>query len=326
MKIPLVSVLMITFNHEKFIKEALESIICQKTNFEFQIVLCDDCSSDNTPTICNEYKDKYPDLITLVLNPQNMGGNGMPNLMNGYSKYCTKSKYLAICEGDDYWTSPDKLQKQVNFMETNPEFALTFHNAEVISFEGVHSSYLLNSGIEKDVFSLNDLIGEDEIWFMATASILYRRQALGDLPAWLHDSLSGDIPMHILAARNGKIKYLDEPMSVYRKNLGGTSFTDNKKDEKFLRNRIFMYSKLNDETNRVFNKRFRKNISRYYLMMLDCEQFKGKKISLALFALKYLNMARPSWSERKEIIKKYLLPDFLLILKRRILNLLNPST
>ena len=269
---PLVSVLMITFNHEKFIGEAIESVLMQQTDFDFNLVLCDDCSSDKTPEICQDYKNKYPNKIILQLNPQNMGGNGMPNLMNGY-KYCNESKYLAICEGDDYWTSPEKLQKQVDFLEKNPDFAMCFHNAEIVSFEGNHPSYFLNSEIKKDVFSLDDLIGEDEIWFMATASIVYKREALGQMPLWLNKSLSGDIPMHILAARNGMIKYLDEPMSVYRKNMGGSSFTDNKKDEKFLRNRIFMYSNLDRETGKKYHKRFKKNIARFFIVCIFQHHF-----------------------------------------------------
>ncbi len=312
---PKVSVLMITYNHEKFISEAIEGVIMQQTDFDFQLVICDDFSKDNTPNICKEYKEKYPSKITLQLNEKNMGGNGMPNLINGY-QYCMESKYLAICEGDDYWTSPHKLQKQVDFLENNPDFVICFHNSEVKSFEGNHPSYFLNNNIEKDVFTLDDLIGDDEIWFMATASILYSRAALGEMPEWLKCSLSGDIPMHILAARHGKIKYLDEVMSVYRKNMGGASFTDNKKDEVFLRNRIFMYENLDKETGYKYHEKLKKNIARYYLMMLESFQFEGKKAKKALFAIKYLEMARPNFQVVKDVLKNYIIPDILLKIKR----------
>ena len=120
------SVCMITYNHEFYIREAIESVIKQKTSFRIELVIGEDCSTDKTRDICILYKAKYPDKIELILNKYNLGAkNNFINILNN-----CQGKYIAICEGDDYWTDPHKLQKQVEFMEANPDYGLVFSDAD----------------------------------------------------------------------------------------------------------------------------------------------------------------------------------------------------
>lgn len=307
---------MLAYKHEKFIAQAIEGVLMQQTNFEYELVIGEDFSPDKTRQICLDYEARFPDKVRVLKREKNLGGGGQPNFIDCYNN-TIGSKFVALCEGDDYWTSPHKLQKQVDFLEKNLDFAICFHNTEVVFFDQNETSYLLNDNLQKDVFTLDDLIGEDEIWFMATASVLYRRTAIGVLPEWFIKTKSGDIPLHILAARNGKIKYLSEPMAAYRKHAGGQSLTDHKDDEVFLRNRIFMYNHLDKETKGVFHNRLKKNIARYYRMLLDSKQFNGKYWKQMPCALKYLSMASPAKQTQKDIIRDYIMPSFLLEIKRK---------
>jgi glycosyltransferase involved in cell wall biosynthesis len=313
--IPLVSVLMITYKHEEFLAQAIHSIMAQQTGFGVQLLVGDDLPSEISIAIGEGLAKQYPERVLYFKRTKNLGVQ--PNFVDLYNK-TEGSKYLAVCEGDDFWIDPLKLQKQVDFLEQNEDFALCFHETEVQFFDKKEEPYLLNENLEKDVFTIKDLIGEDEIWFMATASTCYRREAVGAFPDWFLKSKSGDIPMHILTARNGKIKFLNEKMGVYRKHSGGHSLTDHTDDEAFLRNRIMMYSELNRETGYEFNQLFRKNIARYYRMMLDAKQYQASYFRRLGIALKYLDLASPSQETKQEIIKDYIVPKWTLDVSRFI--------
>ena len=123
---PLVSICTITYNHEKYIAEALDSFLMQETNFPFEIAIDDDCSTDNAAEVITKYVEKYPNIIKANLREKNIGG--MKNFIENTKR--AKGKYIALCEGDDYWTNPLKLQKQVDFLESHKEYNMVFHNAE----------------------------------------------------------------------------------------------------------------------------------------------------------------------------------------------------
>jgi glycosyltransferase involved in cell wall biosynthesis len=312
---PVVSIIMIAYKHEQFIAQAIEGVMMQQTTFPYKLFIGDDRSPDRTEAIALAYEKQFPDRIKVLPRTKNMGV--MPNLIDCYEQ-TVGSTYMCICEGDDYWTDPLKLQRQFDFMEANPSFSACFHNAKVEFFQGGFEDYNLNDNIEKDVFTLDDFVGEDEVWFMATASVFHRRSMIGNMPEWLKQSRSGDIPIYILETRNGPIKYLPQTMAVYRKHAGGVSLTDYKDDEPFLRNRIFMYSKLNEETGFKFNDRFEKNIGRYYRMLLDSKQYKGLYFKSLPIAFKYLKLAKPTAEIRKDIYRNYITPPWFLGLTRKI--------
>ena len=134
------------------------------------------------------------------------------------------------------------------------------------------------------------------------------RNNIKEYPAWFRESSSGDIPRLILKAKLGKIGYIPDVMSVYRKNRAGASFHDNERDEVFLRNRIQMYSNINRELDYRYNTVLRRNIARYYRMMLDAKQYEGSYFRRARIALKYLSMAKPEWQKAKKVIIEYIVP------------------
>ncbi len=123
---PLLSIVTITYNHEPYIRKCIEGVLMQQVNFPIEFIIAEDCSTDGTLTICKEYAEKYPDLIQLITSDNNVGA-----LVNERrAMKAAKGKYIAFCEGDDYWTDPLKLQKQVDFLEEHPEYSVTFHRCK----------------------------------------------------------------------------------------------------------------------------------------------------------------------------------------------------
>jgi len=205
---------MITYNHEKYIAEAIEGVVMQKTDFPFELVIGEDLSTDNTRAICIEYQKKYPHIIRLRLNNPNQGMmlNWINNIESG------QGKYTALCDGDDYWTDPYKLQKQVDFMEANPDFALCSHKVHTLMCDTLDE----NIEMEKDVLTTEDLISKD--WGLLTASIFFRKDA-HKTPDWYYTVKNGDYALQLIVSLSGKIKFLPEYMAVYRQHLGGMSST-----------------------------------------------------------------------------------------------------
>ena len=211
--IPTVSVFMMAYNHEKYIAQALDSVLMQNVNFVYDIVIGEDCSTDNTRSILLPYKEKHPEKIKLLLHEKNIGAakNQIEVLEN-----CT-GKYIAMLEGDDYWTDPYKLQKQVDFLEANEDFAICHHNMQVIYEDEPEKNRVSNLPEQKEVTTIEDLAKGNYIY---TASCVFRRYDY-ELPEWFNKSPVGDYVLHLLNARYGKIKYLKDVMGVYRVHKGG---------------------------------------------------------------------------------------------------------
>ncbi|MFN4147629.1 MAG: glycosyltransferase family 2 protein [Runella sp.] len=304
----LVSVVILTYNQKNFIAKAIESALSQKTNFDFEILVGDDFSTDGAREIIFEYQQKHPDKVKAVLHPKNLGQNGLFNTIETLK--LAKGKYIAPMDGDDYWTDTAKLQRQVDFMEANPTFSACFHNA-LITYEDGSPSHVLNPPDQKAVTTVEDLIGEDEIWFMATSAVMFRNELMY-YPEWFLQSSSGDIPRYVILAKHGPIGYLPEVMSVYRKNRGGASFRDNYVDAHFLYNRIKMYKGINQELHYQYDKPLKRNIARYYRMLLDAKQYQQSYFRKAGLALKYLYLAQPNIESQREVIRDYVLPRWLM--------------
>lgn len=203
-----VSICMITYNHEKYIAQAIEGILMQKTNFDFEIVIGEDCSTDNTRKIISEFSYKYPGKFKLILHKNNIGA--MANQI-AVLQYCT-GKYIACCEGDDYWTDPYKLQKQVDFLEGNPDFAICHHNVQVI-YDDNRKSCFSNSSSQKEVTIIEDLAQEN---YISAVSCVFRNGLIKEFPEWFKNTPIGDYPLHMLNSQYGKIKYIPDVMGVYR--------------------------------------------------------------------------------------------------------------
>ena len=214
---PLVDVALVTYNHEKYIAQAIESVLAQQTDFAYRLIVGDDCSTDNTQAIVRDYARRYPDRIRTELYSEHRGILHPERVGIRVLDLCT-AKYVALLDGDDYWTSPDKLQKQVDYLEAHPGCALYFHNTQVFYEDGSREPWNYCPPDQKEVSTLEDLLAED---FIHTCSTMFRRGCFGELPAWFHTVSNGDWVLHILSAEHGTIDYLDEVMAAYRVHHGG---------------------------------------------------------------------------------------------------------
>lgn len=215
-----VSVLTIAYNHEKFIAQAIDSILMQEVDFEYEIVIGEDCSTDNTRKIVMGYQAKYPDKIRLLLPESNIGM--LPNFINTY-RAC-KGEYIALLEGDDYWISPHKLQKQVYFLDRNADTALCFTNS-LLFWEDSHREAEVFLNEPSETFTTEYLLFRN---FISTPSVMYRNGLITEFPEWYTDLSMGDWTLYILLTEYGKIGYIDEVMSAYRNHNGGVWSSKNK--------------------------------------------------------------------------------------------------
>jgi glycosyltransferase involved in cell wall biosynthesis len=215
----MVSICCITYNQEHFIAQALEGFIMQQTNFEFEIVIGNDCSTDGTSGLLELFREKYPSKITVISNEKNMGC--YYNFMNTL-KNC-KGKYIALCEGDDYWTDPHKLQKQVDFLEKNPDYVICCHYSRVINSSG-ETLYVHPNPVPREYTYLDLLAGRQEE--TKTASVVYHNipevyQLF--LKPWYFNVFAADKILKLFATFNTgrKIYVMPEVMSCYRNHVGG---------------------------------------------------------------------------------------------------------
>ncbi|MBX3279049.1 MAG: FkbM family methyltransferase [Acidobacteria bacterium] len=205
-----------TYNHQRFIAQAIDSALTQRTDFAYEIVIGDDFSTDATREIAIEYQQKYPERIRLVLPPQNLGFDG--NLIFIETLRAGRGEFVALLDGDDYWSSADKLQRQVDFLEAHPECSLCFHDALMVFDDGKEPSQHTNGNGQKEISTLDDL------WvgcFVETCTAVFRRTALPEIPDWLQTIPAQDWANYILIAHHGKLGYINEVMGVYRKHAGG---------------------------------------------------------------------------------------------------------
>jgi glycosyltransferase involved in cell wall biosynthesis len=209
----MLSVCMITYNQELFVVEAIESVIHQKTGFRFELVISDDCSTDSTPSIIQSYKQQYPELIRIIPRTENLG-----MIANFLQTMCEcKSKYVAFLEGDDYWTDDHKLQKQVDFMETNPEYSICFHPVGIRNQQTGKLTAQRKHNLKK-ISTTYDILQNN---FIQTCSVVFRNLNKGVFPDWIRSLSMGDWPVHILNSLHGDIYCFPEYMGVYR--VHGTS-------------------------------------------------------------------------------------------------------
>lgn len=216
----MVSVICNTYNHEKYIGDALQGIIMQKTNFKFEILIHDDASTDKTADIIREYEKNYPDIIKPIYQTENQFSQNIP-IGKTYQNPRAQGKYLAYCEGDDYWTDDKKLQKQFDFMENNINCSMICHNSKKINHE-TGKSIVENVITKTGYVSPEDIIvGKLDGW-IATASIFVRREIVLEMPDFVDLSPVGDYVIRVMALAKGDIYYSSEVMSVYNYKVTGS--------------------------------------------------------------------------------------------------------
>lgn len=214
---PLVSIRCITYNHETYIRQCLEGFVMQKTNFKFEAIVHDDASTDGTAAIIREFAEKYPDIIKPIYETENQYSKhdgSLRRIMN--NAIHPDAKYIAMCEGDDYWTDPLKLQKQVDFLESHPDYSLCFHNA-IKHFQDGSQEDCLFAEVATREYDRYELFLN---WTASTASFVFRKSILesvyNDKIGMTTKILTGDLCIVMNASYCGKIYGLSDVMSVYR--------------------------------------------------------------------------------------------------------------
>ena len=216
-----VTIRCITYNQKDYIRQCLDGFVIQRTNFRFEAIVHDDASTDGTAEIVREYAEKYPDIIKPIFETENQYSKhdgSLGRIMNAN----TRGKYVAICEGDDYWTDPLKLQKQADFLDANPQCSLTYHACKNVFSTPCKVNCLTGENV-KDFYSDVDFVIH---YPFQTATVMYRKDILdSDLykKAQAIGCVFGDVLLYFSASRFGTIEGVNEKMSVYRRHEGGIS-------------------------------------------------------------------------------------------------------
>lgn len=225
---PLVVIRCITYNHEPYLRDALEGFVMQKTDFPFVALIHDDASTDNTAKIIQEYANQYPDIIFSILEKENQYSkrNGSITRLMDQACLSTGAKYVAMCEGDDYWIDPYKLQKQVNFLESHLDYSMCFHKVDIVSQEGLNLSTNVFSHLEEREYYPDELF---KIWTVPTASTLIRSEIFPKIRRNPNFKI-GDNRLWLMCALYGKLYCMKDIMGVYRRQQSGwIKKTGNKK-------------------------------------------------------------------------------------------------
>lgn len=291
---PAVSVICVTYNHEKYIEEAICSFLMQETDFPFEIIIGEDCSPDGTAKIVEQYAKKYPNLIQARIRSKNMGAEA--NFRDCFEN--SRCDLIAVCEGDDYWTDKTKLLKQYNFMVNNKDYSFIFtpaiqHTNEI---EKVRNRY---SQSEIDNIDLKWVLLKGG-GFYPTVTSLYKKEVLYNIPGWfLNTHSAGDYAIAISAALNGKIGYLDDVTGYYRiqhNSMSNKKYNDKNdckqdvevkynKNIRFISN-IFNYNVVNEKFKNLLVS---KEDYVYYAKLIDCGCYREalKGVIKIKYSLKY---------------------------------------
>jgi len=210
--------MIITYNHAKYIAEAIDSVLAQKTDFPFAIHVIDDCSTDGAQDIIRDYAARFPGVVKPFINKKNIGNKVTQK--NFYRGFCTlDGDYIAFLEGDDYWASPTRLQTHVAFLDENPDFVACANDTLKVYEDGSREPHLFLQPPPKEVHDVEDIIGLTS--FFHASSLTFRNVFRGRVPRYLRSPLSCDIFINIAHAQHGKFRYFPEPWSVYRAHGGG---------------------------------------------------------------------------------------------------------
>ncbi len=222
---PLVSIKCLVYNHEPFLRQCLDGFVMQRTNFPFHAIVHDDASTDNSAAIIREYAEKYPDIIKPIYQTENQYSKRDGTIRRLMNAACT-GKYIAICEGDDYWTDPLKLQKQVDFMENHPDYSMCFHSVKKIWNTPDYSGEIFTDVEDRDYTGIENFIDCKS----TTNSVLYRASVYeSELYNEYCEELAkypfSDTILWLYIAAHGKLRGMSDRMSVYNRHPQGISYS-----------------------------------------------------------------------------------------------------
>ena len=276
---PLVSVTVTTFQHREYIEKCLNGILAQKTNFKYEIIIGEDESNDGTQDICKKYAEKYQDKIRLFLRSQTKShiydkkSNTSIRFNGIWCRMSSRGKYIAWCEGDDYWDDANKLQKQIDFLEKNLDYSICFHNVKVFDQK---KRKFINDIITRDVLEttyINDLAKGN---YIHTPSVVFRNNFIH--PNWFFETTYGDWSLYMLLIGNKKIKKMSEQMAVYR--IHNKGMIASKKYSDHINANIHNYQIIHN--NLELNKKTKYNL-KLSILKLKKIKFKNKYYFLWIF-------------------------------------------
>lgn len=308
----IVSISCLTYNHAQFIRQCLDGFLMQECDFAFEVLIHDDASTDGTIDIIKEYQQKHPQIIKPFFQSENQWSKGVRGMNQKFNYPRAKGKYIALCEGDDYWIDPLKLQKQVGFLENRPNFSMIFSNAHIILNDGADKS---KKGRDLKLIEESKVFSDIEIfedWTIPTASVLFRRSAAGPE---LYQSLInpkflfGDIIQFLYLTSKGKIYGLADFTVCYRKHGGGvTQIKDRMKHSQVFN--VHILEVINIFGTHLKTKKIKTILSRNY-MYTSLSHFKMKNFKEGIIAM------RKSIFYDYKIYLKYILTKISFIAKRR---------
>lgn len=308
--VPLVDVVMPTYNHGQYVAQAIESVLMQKANFAYRLYVADDCSTDNTQEIVSSYARKFPDRMVAIFAPRNIGILSKERLAIKVFRE-RAARYVVLLEGDDYWTAPDKLQKQVDFLESHPECSVCFH--PVTWFYDDPSNLAPNwpghNSIWPEKFrEFSDIEDVLRGVFMQTSSVLLRNSIglLRGFPDWFFTLKWGDWPIFIMHAAEGKIGCLPEVMSAHRKHSEG--LTRQMNDLSIYADTIRMYEHVNAQLAFKYNTLIRSLIAdNYYKLTLAYAQAgkpsAARRCLRRCLTVRLLNGQRPAFGQLRMMFR-----------------------
>lgn len=280
---PLVSICVITYNHENFLARALDSILSQEMDFQYEIIIGEDCSQDTTRAICEQYKQKYSNEIQLILHEKNVG------LIRNYVSIMTaaQGKYIAICSGDDYWCDPLKLKKQVVFLEQNLDYSMCFTNA----YEESNFSW---EGYRKEVFSSvedREYKGDQIIldWVIPTSSVMIRNGLLDFSFLLKRTFYAEDLVQYLKLNECGKLRGISDITTVYTRHENAITGNVNTSREKTLNRYVTNLSSIDEELNRKYHMIITRDLSLVYYKEAKYLFKNGSKLKSIIYLIKSFN-------------------------------------
>lgn len=260
-----VSIICNAYNHGRYIRDALESFVNQRTNFKYEILVHDDASTDDTAQVIKEYENKYPDLIKPIYQTENQYSQ-KKGINKTYQYPRVKGEYIAICEGDDYWTDMDKLQKQYDAMEKHPEIDMCAHRAVSVNAETKKKIREYAPADKDTVLSTSQVILGGG-GYVATNSLFFRKRLI-EAESEFRKMFAIDYTLQIMGSLAGGILYLNDCMSAYRvlskNSWTSVTYRNPKKYGEHIGKMIKMLETLNEETNGKYDNEVQEKILEYH--------------------------------------------------------------
>lgn len=277
----MVSVLCATYNQENYIRQCLDSILGQETDFRFEVIVRDDCSADKTTDIVLEYAEKYPDQVIPLILEENHYSHGKNDIAFIKLFSLIRGRYFAICEGDDFWMDPKKLQIQVDFMETHPEYSMCCHTAYLTNENGlILKDRTFPAGRESGDLDVEKIISG---WSMATNTLMIRKSSWGsdNVVPFQGKCLNEDYGIEVYTALKGKVYFLNRVMSAYRMNSNGSQTVFYKAHKDLLLERTLEFSNMMDRINEYTDYKYDGVIQKYRRKrMFDTYAFLGDRAGM----------------------------------------------